>query len=361
MSYFLLYSNCLVVKGASQYIICDMQRTNFTSINKSTAEIIKILSKNSISKVKEHFENQLDAEIDKFIEDLIEKELGFKTDSPKNFPALSLEWKMPYKITNAIIDISNTKLDYSNILKDLDHLGCISLEIRAFSCVSIDFIHKLLSGTETSRLRSIELLLKYDAELGVDEAAICKLLKDHRRIISLVIHSAPFEQQYQGENRAFGTITDVIDSSKHCGLVSEGYFEINIPLFTESQHHNTCLNRKISIDVDGNIKNCPSMAQSFGNIRDTTLQEALDHPDFKKYWNINKDKIHVCKDCEFRYVCTDCRAYIEDPADIYSKPLKCGYNPYTGEWSEWSTNPLKQKAIEYYGMESMRQAQTNTL
>jgi len=45
----------------------------------------------------------------------------------------------------------------------------------------------------------------------------------------------------------------------------------------------------------------------------------------------------------------DCRAYIEDPEDINSKSLKCGYNPYTGEWSEWSTNPLKQKAIEHYG------------
>lgn len=58
----------------------------------------------------------------------------------------------------------------------------------------------------------------------------------------------------------------------------------------------------------------------------------------------------VCKDCEFRYICTDCRAYVEDPDDILSKPLKCGYNPYTGEWSEWSTNPLKQKAIDFYGM-----------
>ena len=95
------------------------------------------------------------------------------------------------------------------------------------------------------------------------------------------------------------------------------------------------------------------MSQSFGNIKDTTLAEALEKPDFKKYWNINKDKIHVCKDCEFRYICTDCRAYVEDPEDILSKPLKCGYNPYTGEWSEWSTNPLKQKAIEHYGMQDL--------
>ncbi len=56
---------------------------------------------------------------------------------------------------------------------------------------------------------------------------------------------------------------------------------------------------------------------------------------------------------EFRYICTDYRAYVEDPEDILSKPLKCGYNPYTGEWSEWSTNPLKQKAIDIYGMRDM--------
>ena len=95
------------------------------------------------------------------------------------------------------------------------------------------------------------------------------------------------------------------------------------------------------------------MSEVFGNIKDTTLKEAIEKPGFKKYWDINKDKIHVCKDCEFRYICTDCRAYVEDPEDILSKPLKCGYNPYTGEWSEWSSNPLKQRAIEFYGMEEL--------
>ncbi len=95
------------------------------------------------------------------------------------------------------------------------------------------------------------------------------------------------------------------------------------------------------------------MSQSFGNIKDTTLKKALDHKDFKKYWNITKDQIEVCKDCEFRYVCTDCRAYKENPEDDYSKPLKCGYNPYTNIWGEWSTNPLKEIAIEYYGMEDL--------
>jgi SPASM domain peptide maturase of grasp-with-spasm system len=136
----------------------------------------------------------------------------------------------------------------------------------------------------------------------------------------------------------------------NCGLISTNSFVINTKNFTESQSYNTCLNRKISIDIEGNIKNCPSMAKNFGNIKDTSLTEALHKKDFKAYWKINKDKIKVCQDCEFRHICTDCRAYVEDPKDKYSKPLKCGYNPYTNEWEDWSTNPLKQKTIAQYGL-----------
>ena len=38
------------------------------------------------------------------------------------------------------------------------------------------------------------------------------------------------------------------------------------------------------------------------------------------------------KDCEFRYICTDCRVFIQEDANILSKPLKCNYNPYTALW-----------------------------
>jgi SPASM domain peptide maturase of grasp-with-spasm system len=145
-----------------------------------------------------------------------------------------------------------------------------------------------------------------------------------------------------------------INSSASCGVVHPAYFTMNIPHYTESLAHNTCLNRKISIDIEGNIKNCPSMKESFGNIKDTTLEEAINKPGFKKYWNITKDQITKCKDCEFRHVCTDCRAYLENPDDMYSAPLKCGYDPYTCEWEEWSTNPLKQQAIAHYGMREFK-------
>ena len=90
------------------------------------------------------------------------------------------------------------------------------------------------------------------------------------------------------------------------------------------------------------------MVKSFGNIENTTLTEAINKATFKDLWFISKSQIETCKDCEFRFICTDCRAYTENPADLYSKPLKCGYNPYTTKWENWSSNPLKKQAIEFY-------------
>ena len=125
---------------------------------------------------------------------------------------------------------------------------------------------------------------------------------------------------------------DKVLAPENCGVVSTDYFCIGMKHFTESQHHNTCLNRKICIDANGDIKNCPAMAKSYGNIKDTTLEEAINKPGFKDLWYVCKDQIDVCKDCEFRHICTDCRCFIKDPGNIYSQPAKCTYNPYICLW-----------------------------
>ncbi len=172
----------------------------------------------------------------------------------------------------------------------------------------------------------------------------------------MTLHSSNNDKEIRPKDEGFSIVMSVkenIVNKKCCGVIHHTYFSPNIETFTESQHHNTCLNRKISIDANGEIKNCPSMAKSYGNIKDTKLVDVVNNPDFQKVWHIKKDEITKCKDCEFRHICTDCRAYIDDPQDMYSAPLKCGYDPYTCKWEDWSTNPLKEKAIEYYGMQEL--------
>ena len=109
-------------------------------------------------------------------------------------------------------------------------------------------------------------------------------------------------------------------------------FCCNPNFYSEGQRFNTCLNRKIAVSNSGEIKNCPSMNNGYGNIKDHSLSEVVEKKEYRRYWEINKNDIDVCRDCEFRYVCQDCRAFITDSSNLFSKPSKCNYDPYKGTW-----------------------------
>lgn len=344
-----LFSNCILVQGVARSIMCDVQRNAYTPIDRDMADTIAFMNGRTIDQIIAYFGIEKEEQILVFIEFLIEKEWAFTTTIPEQFPSLSLRWSIPTTVTNAIIQINSSTEPQPEVAAQLDRLECECLELQFAASVQKNLVREWLNLFRLSTIKCISIYLPFAAANTIDECR--KICKKHYRVNNLVVYSALKHEHISLKN---GTTilfySNPVDITKACGQVYSRMFTLNMHSFTESHHHNSCLNRKIAIDVEGNIKNCPSMSQSFGNIRDTTLQQALDHPDFKKYWNVTKDQIEVCKDCEFRYICTDCRAYIENPDDMYSKPLKCGYNPYTCEWEEWSTNPLKQKAIDYYGM-----------
>ena len=355
---FKIFATCLLVKGANRSLICDIQRSEFHFIPESLYVILLKFEGKTIFSIKSYFKNKYDEYIDEYFNFLLEKDLVFFTNSPSNFPKLDLFWDEPTLITNAIIDVNdNSKIDFQSTFTQLNELGCRNLQIRSFGVKELNYFDVLLEKLLNNRICTVELTIKFDYSISENE--LYNFIEKHSRVSIITIFNSPNEKTFHFKPNAFGYvffIKDDILSESHCGIVSHNLFTINIKTFTEAQKHNTCLNRKISIDTEGYIRNCPSMKEHYGNIKDTTLQQALEHPDFKKYWFINKDQVAVCKDCEFRYICTDCRAYIENPEDMYSKPLKCGYNPYTCEWEEWSTNPLKQKAIDHYGMREMVEA-----
>lgn len=355
--YILIYSNCFFVKGASRSIICDLQRQKHTFVPN---ELVKLFSKKkffTLDDLHEIVEPNSHFVLREYFDFLLKNEFIFLCDLDEIslFPKISLEWDNPSIITNAIIDIADEPLDLKSIITQLDNLGCRNIQLRFFKNYNLSLLTNILMQFDNTTTLSIELFIPFNSTLTLE--ALNDFVQKFKRIKILGVYDTVATKMMQGANEeGMGSIffiSENIINKLNCGNINKEYFSLTIEHFTEAQHHNTCLNRKISIDVDGNIKNCPSMKENFGNIKDTTLEEALNKVNFKKYWNIKKDDIVVCKNCEFRYICTDCRAYIEDPKDIYSKPLKCGYNPYTTEWEEWSSNPLKQKIIEFYGMNDL--------
>lgn len=355
---FQLFANCIPVKGKNRSVICDIQRNNITFIPNDLESILEKYEGKTLKYINKKYYNEFDIIIQEYFEFLEKNEFIFFTNNPEYFPKLSKEWDNPAIVTNAIIDIDkNSKYNLKKVLFELNKLFCLHIELRFFDFIGISDIKKYIEYIDftKSSIISVHILMPFTDEMT--NIKIKKFIKNNKRIMSITIFNAKNDEYIPPISKNRGYIiysTKNIKNNLYCGIISHNFFVVNTKLYTESLTYNSCLNRKISIDTCGNIKNCPSMPDSFGKIKDTSLKNALNHKDFKRYWYINKDLIHVCKDCEFRYVCTDCRAYIENPDDIYSKPLKCGYNPYTNKWEEWNTNPLKQTTIEYYGMHDLR-------
>lgn len=351
-----LYANCLPVKGATRSVICDFQRGNYIFVPNALADLFLANSAFDIIEF-EHCLSEEDILIFKdYIQLLDTNQMIFycAKKEMRYFPKLSFEWDFPSQVTNIVIDLKkDSKIDFPEIiLKQLDEINCRFIQLRAFDVISIELWNQIDELIKKSEIKSIDIIAKDDNNT-LNRQSIKKIVYGNKKIKSVILHGSIEEQLIEissSESGAFITIKEQINSVAHCGIIHHSYFSVNIKTYTESLVHNSCLNRKISIDMDGNIKNCPSMKESYGNIKDTTLQEAINKPDFKRYWNITKDQIGKCRDCEFRHVCTDCRAYLENPNDIFSAPLKCGYDPYNCKWEEWSMNPLKQKAIEHYAM-----------
>jgi SPASM domain peptide maturase of grasp-with-spasm system len=350
-----IFSDCIVTSGPIRGVINDLTRRNFQFVPLNLIEMLNECQGFTKEKIIEYYGADNTSTIDEYINFLEENEFIFWRDvfDLEYFPVINLEWKCPSLISNVVIDYDrNSTYQISAVLRDIKSLNCQNIQIRSFDYKSLEFWSESLECLNDSQVKSVELITKWSPVIE----NTTNFIENNPRLNSIMFHSSPQFEIFDQDNNPMGNIvfiSEKINNSSHCGQIHWNYFNVNIKLFTEAQKHNTCLNRKISIDVNGDIKNCPSMAKSYGNIKDTTLAEAIEKPGFKDMWFINKDQIDVCKDCEFRYICTDCRAYIENPEDIYSKPLKCGYNPYTAEWEEWSTNPLKQKAIEYYGMQEL--------
>lgn len=319
------------MKGARRSIICDVQRKSFRFIPNDLFEILTLCRGKSVEEIKEIYSNECDEEIDEYFDVLVKEEFGFWCQDPESFPALDLSWEAPERITNAIIDFdAGSSHDLLKILSELDDLGCKALQTRFFYPSGISPIREILEFSVYGRLRSIEVLTGYCDEL--DEQKLADLGNSFPRLKRVVVHSAPKTRIISCPTLVIDYRTQIIDSPQCCGSIHPGYFVVNLETFSESLTYNSCLNRKISVDCRGNIKNCPSLPDSYGNSREHSLHSALGHIKFKEWWGINKDMIEVCKDCEFRYMCTDCRAYTENYDEKFSKPSKCTYDPYSGQW-----------------------------
>lgn len=104
--------------------------------------------------------------------------------------------------------------------------------------------------------------------------------------------------------------------------------------YEKNMRGNSCWCGKVAITSSGNVLPCVFARDNIaGNITENSLAKIIGSELMQSFWSLTKDKIDVCKDCEYRYLCRDCRPWSYGlTGNIFAKYPRCTYDPYTGEW-----------------------------
>ncbi len=113
--------------------------------------------------------------------------------------------------------------------------------------------------------------------------------------------------------------------------------------FVRNKFGHSCFQGELCIQADGAVYPCiMDREHCLGKVTESSLQEIMEGSAAQSIWNLSKDQIDTCRDCEYRYACFDCRpaaianAQIVEQSqqDLCSKDPCCLYDPYTGQWGK---------------------------
>lgn len=109
-------------------------------------------------------------------------------------------------------------------------------------------------------------------------------------------------------------------------------FKTSYAEFYRFGQRNSCFDGKLAITASGDVIPCIFARRAVcGNLRKDSYADILTR--LREEWRITKDRVEVCRDCEYRYACHDCRPTAEGvTGNKFSKHLRCTYDPYSGVW-----------------------------
>lgn len=298
---------CPVVMGYNRACVYDLPRKEYSFIPK---EFYK-----SISQLNE-IPNQKINDIDKeWIEWFYQKEYCYNVpvNFSSNFVDIDLTWDTPSFITNAIVEINMDLGDFP--FKILEEALCKHLLIRfidfSFSKDIIAYLNEKLSNIT---FHSVEIHLFNNKSIE-NETEIIEFFKNELSVVDEIKF-------------------DKMISKKRKYFIPK--FIIDIRTYLESQKYNLFFNKKLFFSSKGKISNYPTTnyigcMKSIHNIHD--LKKMISKNKSDLLWNISKDQIDVCKDCEFRNMCIDSRIPKKRKNGSYYYQNECSYNPYISKWS----------------------------
>lgn len=244
--------------------------------------------------------------------------------------------------------------------KDIPRIKELGLNIAVSLYSDKEDIHEEITRTPGSFKRTMKIL-ELLREASVPTRVETVLMKQNQYTVASTnqkiqemgfSHRPPDVLRPKGRGDNHDLYPDPEISVKH-SLILEPNFSASPEFFKRSIDGNNCLTGKVTVTDTGDVLPCIfSRGKVVGNIfKEGSLEKVLEGQ-IKQIWEITKDDVLVCQDCEYRYVCFDCRPISEGAAqgkgDYKTAPYpRCTYNPYSGEWGN-GTWKLDEKGNPYY-------------
>lgn len=357
--YIVLSSSCKTTQGKNRTLICDYLRSELYFIPNDYNQLLIKINRNKIKNSLKIIDPESLESFYEFVDFLRENEIIFFTNNLKQFPERKILIEETFYIKDAILEIDTNCFDeklFSKNINELNQLKCNDIQLRILTEINYAKLICILNFFNPTSINYVEIHLPFSKKLN--KKKLFSLIEQYPILSHIYVYSSPMDDiaefKVEKENfypLLFGNIYYVktkFDNGNCCGNISINSLNFEtVNVYDELKLKNGCLYKKVTIDKNGKIKNCPSLNNDFGNLKKINISDVINSKEFMVLGDINKDKIDVCKECEFRYNCTDCRAFINDSSNIYSKPLKCGYNINTFIWEDWSKNPLRDKGKTY--------------
>jgi radical SAM protein with 4Fe4S-binding SPASM domain len=208
-------------------------------------------------------------------------------------------------------------------------------------------VHDAITRTPGSHRKTTGALALL-AELGVPARIETVLMQPNQHTIESTIAFKkarglgergpdPLRPKGRGDNPA---LQPDFEHVVRYGLMLEPSFVADRDTIAHYRSGHPCLLGKVAITELGDVLPCIfTRNHTVGNLLvSRELGAILRGAALRRMWRATKDQVMVCRDCEYRYVCFDCRPLSEASAarkaDYLHAPYpRCTYNPYTGEWA----------------------------
>lgn len=244
-----LYPHILVTKGNKFVTLLDHQRGDLYRIDLG-----------NWSQVEQYLDKDIGEDIrnDEIIQNLIQNDLLFEKSildvNNSTFTKIANHFYSFSEISNIIIEIDEILWDLKSVVTHINILNVQSCELRFLRLTPLNDIIEILNLFHDSSLRSIYLYMPYFKDI----IYCLDSFENINRLTSIVVYNSPKEELLDIKFYVLYFSKSKSITNKHCGNIKSDYFMVSDIGYFESLHYNSCLNRKLSIDAKGNIKNCPS-------------------------------------------------------------------------------------------------------